>query len=156
MSNELSRTAPLPPVTEAQNVAFENLIDRVAEMPPVEIRTVHHLHAGVYSRTIYVPAGAVVVGLTIKCATQLIGCGHFQITDGGSTKEFKGFHVFDGSPGRRAAVVALTNCAFTMLFATDAKTVEEAEKEFTDEPERLATRKEKLICRDTQWQELPS
>lgn len=148
MSNELVRAAPLPPVTEEQNAAFEDLVSQVNEMPPVEIRTVHHLHAGIYSRTVYVPAGAVVVGLTIKCATQLIGCGHFQITDGGSTKEFKGFHVFDGSPGRRAAVAALTDSAFTMLFATDAKTVEEAENEFTDEPERLASRKEKLICQD--------
>lgn len=114
--------------------------------PSVEIETEHHLHAGVYSRTIYVPKDTVVVGLAIKIPTQLIACGHFVLTDGGVSQEFKGYHVFDGIAGRRAAVRAIENSAFTMLFHTDAKTVEEAENEFTDEPERLLTRKEKRIC----------
>lgn len=114
--------------------------------PPVSFKTEHHLHAGVYSRTVYVPKGCIAVGLTIRVPTQLIGCGHFRITDGGVTQEFKGFHIFDGAAGRRAAVYAIENSAFTMFFSTEAKTVEEAENEFTDEPERLLTRKEKLLC----------
>ena len=118
------------------------------EFPAVEIETEHHLHAGVYSRTIYVPKDTVVVGLTVKIPTQLIACGHFVMTDGGVSKEFKGFHIFDGEAGRRAAVRAIENSAFTMLFHTSAKTVEEAENEFTDEPERLLTRKEKLLCQE--------
>lgn len=119
--------------------------------PPARIETEHHLHAGVYSRTIYVPKGVAVVGLTVKIPTQLIGCGHFRLTDGGVTAEFRGVHIFDGIAGRRAAVYALENSSFTMLFATQAKTVEEAENEFTDEPERLLTRKEEKQC-----PELPS
>ena len=119
--------------------------------PPARIETEHHLHAGVYSRTIYVPKGVAVVGLTVKIPTQLIGCGHFRLTDGGVTAELRGVHIFDGIAGRRAAVYALENSSFTMLFATQAKTVEEAENEFTDEPERLLTRKEEKQC-----PELPS
>lgn len=148
MLNELVRARPLPPVTPEQNAWFEQLVSTADGLPPAEIRTEHHIHAGVYSRTIFVPAGAVVVGLTIKVPTQLICAGRFQLTDGTETREFDGFHVLDGSAGRRAAVVALSDCAFTMLFATQATTVEEAEAEFSDEPERLATRKEKLECRD--------
>ena len=145
--NELVKSAPLPPITGAENQWFEDLCVEVGKHPPVEIRTEHHIHAGMYSRTIYVPAGTAVVGTRIKCATQLIAAGHFQITDGGSTKEFDGFHVFDGNEGRRAAVVALSDCAFTMVFPSSAKTVEEAEEEFTDEPDRLLTRNENLLTR---------
>lgn len=153
--NELVKGDPLPPITPEQNQWFEDLIKQVGELPPVELRTEHHLHAGVYSRTIYVPAGTAVVGLTVRCPTQLVASGHFQLTDGDVTKELNGYYVLDGSAGRRAAVVALTDCAFTMLFATSAKTVEEAEAEFTDEPDRLLTRKEKMLCRERQLQERP-
>ena len=59
-----------------------------AEFPPIHIETEHHLHAGMYSRTVYVPKGAAVVGLTVKVPTQLICCGHFRITDGGITRSF--------------------------------------------------------------------
>lgn len=123
-------------------------IGRVLERdyPPANIETEHHLHAGVYSRTIYVPKGVAVVGLTVRIPTQLIACGHFRLTDGGVTAEFRGVHIFDGAAGRRAAVYAIENSSFTMLFATNAKTVEEAENEFTDEPERLLTRKEEKQC----------
>ena len=151
--NELVRNA-LPSLSPEQNAWFERLIDKVAEIPPVEIRTEHHLFAGVYSRTVYVPAGTAVVGLLVRCPTQLIASGHFQLTDGGASREFDGYYVFDGSAGRRAAAVALSDCAFTMLFATDAKTVEEAEAEFTDEPDRLLSRKENE-CRELQSQEPP-
>lgn len=119
-----------------------------AEFPPIHIETEHHLHAGMYSRTVYVPKGAAVVGLTVKVPTQLICCGHFRITDGGIMKELRGVHILDGMAGRRAAVYALENSSFTMCFATDAKTVEEAENEFTDEPDRLLTRKENLLCQE--------
>ena len=80
-----------------------------AEFPPIHIETEHHLHAGMYSRTVYVPKGAAVVGLTVKVPTQLICCGHFRITDGGVTKELRGVHILDGMAGRRAAVYALEN-----------------------------------------------
>lgn len=155
--NEIAAKNLLPPTTAEENERLEDLLHEVEKFPPVDLKTEHHLHAGVYSRTIYVPAGTAVVGLLIRVPTQLVACGHFQLTDGGRTKEFRGYHVLDGNKHRRAAVLCFTNCAFTMLFATKAKTVEEAENEFTDEPERLLTRKEKLICQEQplQAQSLP-
>ena len=146
MSNVLVKT-DLKPCTEAQIANLERMGEWLLAGGDVrEIDTEHHLHAGVYSRTIRVPAGVSVVGVSIKCPTQLIASGDFTLTDGGVAKRFKGHHVFDGAAHRRAAVVAHEDSSFTMLFATNAKTVEEAEKEFTDEPERLLTHKEKLTC----------
>lgn len=143
MSEVVVHSASLPPISPEVNAAFEAFGSVLERLPQLDIRTEHHLHAGVYSRTLYVPAGTFVMGLCVKVPTQLITCGHFKLTDGVREKEFKGFHVLDGSANRRAAVVTITDSAFTMLFATDAKTVEEAEEEFTDEPERLLTRKDK-------------
>lgn len=144
----LAERAALPPSTAEEIARLEALGQELEKTyPAIALRTEHHLHAGVYSRTIYAPAGAAVVGLTIRVPTQLIACGHFRITDGGRTTELRGLHVLDGAAGRRAAVYAIENSAFTMVFATNAKTVEEAENEFTDEPERLLTRKEKT-CRE--------
>ena len=145
---ELAWNTVLPPCTAEANANIEALTQELLKRPQVDIRTEHHLHAGVYSRTIYVPAGVVVCGLTIKVPTQLITAGHFVLTDGGRSVELEGYHVLEGSAGRRAAVRCITNSAFTMLFATNAKTVEEAENEFTDEPERLMTRKEKVLCQE--------
>jgi len=136
------------PTTPAINEYFEKLCTEVEQLPEAKVRTEHHLHAGMYSRTLYVPAGSMVVGLKIQVETQLICAGHFQLTDGTTTKEFEGFHVLEGFAGRRAAAYAITNSAFTMCFPTKAKTVEEAENEFTDEHERLLTRKEKRLCQE--------
>ena len=147
--NELVRSE-LRPCSQAQIDNLEELgraVEKLMETNPKEIRTEHHLHAGVYSRTLYVPANTIVVGLLIKVPTQLIACGDFELTDGGKVIAFRGYHIFDGAPYRQAAVRTHKPSAFTMLFATNAKTVEEAENEFTDEPERLLTRKEKLVCR---------
>ncbi len=150
MSNILVKSN-LTPCTDEQIANIEKLCKVLeASGETIFLETEHHLHAGVYSRTIRVPKGVTVAGVTIKCATQLIASGDFTLTDGATSKRFKGHYVFDGASRRRAAVVAHEDSAFTMLFATNAKTVEEAEKEFTDEPERLATNKEKLLCRVTQ------
>lgn len=145
--NDISHMGAITPQINQQ---FEDYIRVLEKLPEVKIKTEHHLHAGVYSRTVYVPAGTVAVGLKVNLATQLICAGHFRLTDGACTKEFKGYHVLNGYAGRRAAVHAITNCAFTMLFSTKCKTVEEAEAEFTDEPERLLTRKEKRLCQELQ------
>ncbi len=56
--------------------------------------------------------------------------------------EVAGYTVFSASAGRKQAMVALTDTYLTMLFPTDAKTVDEAERAFTDEYDLLVTRKE--------------
>lgn len=148
--NELVRSSALRPCTSEQIAAINDFIERHKDDPQVELRTEHHLHAGVYSRTIYVPAGVVVAGVLVKVPTQLIIAGHCILTDGGEDRELNGYHVLDGAAYRQAATLAIEPTAYTMLFATDAETVEEAENEFTNEADRLLTRREKLICREQQ------
>ena len=142
MSSELMQAEVLPPVTEDTLKRLEAIEAELAKRPQVKIETTHHLHAGVYSRTIFLPKGIMATGVIIKRPTQLIVSGHAVLTSGDKAVELKGYHVLEGLGGRKQIALAKEDTWFTMLFATKAKTVEEAEEEFTDEADRLQTRKE--------------
>ena len=106
----------------------------------VEIPCEQHLHAGFYSRTIFIPKDTVAVGVTITKDTQLVISGHVLMNDGTHVVEIDGYRVLECKAGRAQIARTLEDTYMTMSFATDAKTVREAEDEFTDEPEQLLTR----------------
>lgn len=112
----------------------------VAKMPQVDIATQHVLHGGVYSRTITIPAGVVTTGVLIKVPTTLIVSGRCLVYIGDERVEVNGYKVFAGSAMRKQAVYCLEDTTFTMIFATDAKTIAQAEDVFTDEAELLGSR----------------
>lgn len=143
--NELTSVSALPPCDGAALEALQRLEDELASRPQITLQVEHHLHAGVYSRTVFIPAGVAAVGVVIKRPTQLIMSGHARLTTGDKVVELKGFCVLEGEGHRKQIAYAIEDTYFTMLFATNAKTVEEAESEFTDEADRLQTRKE-LLC----------
>ena len=108
----------------------------------VPLQTTHNLHAGIYSRTVRIPAGVVITGTLIKIPTVLTIVGNMQISIGGAVYEIDGLTTFDCAAGRKQVMAARSDCYVTMAFATNAKTVEEAEEEFTDEADMLLSRKE--------------
>ena len=108
--------------------------------PQVSIPTSHIIHAGMYSRTIMVPAGVVIVGSLMKIATLLILSGDFVIYIDDVPNRLSGYNVFSGYKNRKQAGVAITDTYVTMIFPTSAKTVEEAEEQFTDETALLFSR----------------
>jgi hypothetical protein len=110
-------------------------------LPQVDIEITHCLHDGVYARTAFVPAGIMVMGVLIKIPTTVIVSGHAKVFIGDDTIVVQGYRVIAGAPGRKQAALALEDTHFTMLFATSASTIEEAEREFTDEVEQLTTRR---------------
>lgn len=109
-------------------------------LPQVAIRTEHLIHAGLYARTVRIPAGAVLTGALIKRATVLIVSGEATVFTGGDTLELSGFHVLPGSAGRKQAFMARAETCLTMLFPSAAASVTEAEAEFTDEAHLLLSR----------------
>lgn len=125
-------------------------IDRVrllesecAALPQVPIRTEHLLHGGMYARTVHVPAGVLITGTLIKVPTILIVEGDVLIYVGRDAPlHSTEYRVFAASAGRKQAFVAQTDMRLTMVFPTQAKTVEEAEQEFTDEADLLASRRD--------------
>ena len=121
--------------------------NRIGELPgQMDLRIESHLHAGVYSRTVFIPKGVLAFGTLIRVPTQLIISGSVVINDGLTRRSYSGFHVLEGAAGRIQVAYAVEDTYVTMLFATDAKTVREAEDQFTDEAEMLQTRRKK--CRE--------
>lgn len=135
-------TKLLPPTTPKGMALVTAVEDVVLAEPQREITTYHVLHAGVYSRTICVPAGVVLTGAVIKVPTTLTVSGRASVLIGdGQEMIVDGYHVFAAAAGRKQAFIAHTDTWLTMSFKTDARTVEEAENEFTDEADRLFSRR---------------
>jgi len=110
------------------------------KMPQIKIATHHIIHAGMYARTITVPAGIMLTGSLMKIPTLLIIQGEFLLFAGDKTIKLTGYNIFTGSENRKQIGVAMTDTHVTMIFATNAKTVAEAEEEFTDETHLLFSR----------------
>jgi hypothetical protein len=113
----------------------------VGTLERVEIETCHVLHAGMYHRTIKVPAGVIAAGALIKIPTVLTIYGNGIVYAGDEAIPVEGFHVVAADAMQKRAYLATSPSLVTMSFATQAKTVEEAEDEFTDEADRLSSRR---------------
>lgn len=111
------------------------------ELPQVEIATHHVLHGGLYARTIRIPAGVLLTGAFIRVPTLLIVDGCVTVNTGDEPVTLAGRNVLAASAKRRQAFLAHTDTTLTMVFATQAQTVAEAEEEFTDEAHLLMSRK---------------
>lgn len=129
-------------------------IDKVRELeaitrdlPQVEIPTDHVLHGGMYARTICIPAGVVLTGVFIRIPTLLVFDGNATVNAGNEAVTLVGHHVLAASAHRRQAFLAHADTTLTMVFATQAKTVAEAEDEFTDEAHLLFSRKPGAVNR---------
>jgi hypothetical protein len=111
------------------------------DLPQVDIHTEHLIHAGMYARTIMVPAGVMITGALIKIATTLIVSGDCAVFMDNETTELKGYNVLSAEGGRKQAFLAHTDLHMSMLFATNATTVDQAEREFTNEIGLLLSRR---------------
>lgn len=113
-----------------------------AEMEQAEITTWHVLHGGMYSRTIEIPAGVLLTGALVKVPTVLMVSGDVSVYANDQEVRITGHAVIPASANRKQAFIAYENTWLTMTFKTDARTVEDAENEFTEEADRLMSRHE--------------
>lgn len=132
----------LPAMSADAVEAVRRLEEASLRQPQVDIPTAHTFHAGLYARTIMIPAGVVLTGAEIKISTLLVINGDVLVYGDDGPVHFIGYHVTLGAVGRKQAFYALADTHLTMLFATQADTVEAAEEEFTDEYERLFSRRD--------------
>ena len=110
------------------------------ELPQLVIPTEHLLHAGMYCRTVHIPAGAMITGALIEIATILIVNGDVTMYANDQANNLTGYNVFAASAHRKQAFVAISDCSISMLFPSTAKSVEEAEEQFTSEGHNLMSR----------------
>lgn len=144
---ELAKPGPrLLPASSARALALAVDLERELRVrPQLELETHHFLHAGVYARTIRLLAGTIVTGALVKIPTVLIVSGDVMVTIGDEEVRISGYSVLPAAAGRKQSFVALAETHLTMTFATAAKTVAEAEAEFTDETHLLLSR-QKEAC----------
>lgn len=140
--SDLCISAPLPPSSPSDLQALCSVTSYLLRQKPVEVPVEHFLHAGTYIRTCFLPKGAAIVGALIKVPTVVIVSGRCQVTAGPAIKAIDGYAVLRAEAGRRQCFAALEDTYITMLFASNAKTVADAEKEFTDEWDLLTTNAE--------------
>lgn len=130
----------LPAMSVEAVEAVRQLGLRVSETPQIPVPTYHVLHAGLYARTIKIPAGSVLCGVLIKRATLLVAEGDATVWVGDHEARIAGYNVIPASAHRRQAYLAHSDVNLTMIFPTSARNVEEAENEFTDEVGLLFSR----------------
>jgi len=130
----------IPTMTDEAVDAVRRVEGIIATCPQLPVLTRHILHGGMYSRTVTIPKGAVFTGTLIEVPTILIVNGHATIFIGEESITVEGYHCFAAAVGRKQAFILHEDTTFTMIFATNAETVEEAEEQFTDEAHILASR----------------
>jgi formylmethanofuran dehydrogenase subunit A len=143
MSNHLAISDNVLPATPSEIIAkIVAVEERMRHREhTLRVETEHLLHAGMYSRTIRVAAMMAFTSVLIKIPTTLIVNGKCCIFAGDHWHTLEGYSVIAASAGRKQIYVTLEPTEITMIFPSNAKTVEEAESQFTDEAESLLTRR---------------
>jgi hypothetical protein len=142
MSEEVVSSIALPPTPPEIVEWIREVEGRAREFEQLEVKTEHLLHAGMYARTVHLPAMGHFTNVLIKIPTLLVVSGYCYMLAGGKWARLTGYNVFAASAGRKQICITKEPTDVTMFFATDAKTVEEAEAEFTDEACDLLSRKQ--------------
>jgi len=130
----------VPAMTERAIGALQVMQDKLAGLPKAAITTHHVLHGGSYTRTIKLEAGVFIISVLIKRATTVIVSGDVTVNLGEDVVRMTGYNVLAASANRKQAFLAHEDTYITMTFATSAQTIEDAEREFTDEADTLVSR----------------
>ena len=131
----------LPPTPPEVISWIKEVEGRAREFQQVAVRTEHILHAGMYVRTVHLPAMCHFTNVLIKIPTVLAMLGYCYFLAGNKWVKLTGYNVFPADAGRKQIFITKEPTAITMMFRTNSSTVEEAEMEFTDEFGDLLSRK---------------
>lgn len=107
----------------------------------IELETLHLIHAGIYARTIFIPAGTVLTGALIDVENICTVCGDITVTTNDGAKRFTGYHVLAAYAGHKRAGFAHADTWWTAIVPTEFKDVESIENSVTREADRLYFRR---------------
>ena len=137
MSDLVPLHTRLAPATPAAIEKVRRLTEVLRQLPQTTFVTEHMLHGGMYTRTVRLPADTVCTAVLIQVPTVLITSGEASVYSDDELIHVEGYRVLPGSAGRKIAFVTHSNFSMSMLFPSKAKTVDEAQREFTPEHEML-------------------
>ena len=142
---------PLPPIPDTGSIRtmspvemakVRHLEQHLLAQPQIDLKYQHELWAGIYDRTVLVPADYTITGAPVKIETLLTIVGDCIVGLDGNELRYTGFAKIKAAAHRMGVFTAITDTFISMSFATTATTVEEAEAQFTDEADRLASRRQ--------------
>lgn len=136
------RPTVIPPPSSVALDSLMRLQTFMACLPEVPLPTEHLLHGGMYARTVRRDLDSVTIGSLITKATILIVNGPCSMLIGDRRVDLEGYNVLAGLPGRKSMSIARGPVEMTMIFPTEAKTVEEAENEICGEADQLVSRRQ--------------
>jgi hypothetical protein len=139
-----AKHAALPATPEKTLTEIGVLEAWMLQLPQPEFSTEHVFHAGMYTRTIRMPQDHVLTGALMKRATVVIVAGRARVLAGENWMQLDGYTVLPASAGRKQVFVSVSEVFITMVFPTNATTVEAAEAEFTDEAAMLMSRRQNV------------
>jgi len=139
----MSNVVPIHTKLAPSSVHSINKVNELAsaiqsELAPYEFVTEHMLHGGMYTRTLRLPPRIVGAAVLVKPPTVLITVGTLEVWSNDQVIRVTGYNVIPGSAGRKIAFVTHSEVAMSMVFPCQALTVEQAQREFTDEHALLA------------------
>lgn len=144
--NELSTESTIPSITKEANDALCGMACRmIEEFPDLDLPLKQWITDGIYYRTLFLPAGFVIISAMVKIPTTILITGDCLATIGDHVERFTGICNVKASANRRVAYRALEDTFITMYFKTSATDVTEAEKEMTDEFNLLTNHREELM-----------
>ncbi len=130
----------IKPMDERAIAYVRSIESSMMSMDQVQMPVHHTIHGGVYTRSVRIPVGVMLAGALIRVPTTIIVNGDVTVWANHQTMRVRGYRVLIGSVGRKQVFVAHDDTDMTMMFATAATSVDEAEREFTDEWELLMSR----------------
>lgn len=106
------------------------LQEQVATLPEVECPLQHVFAPGAYARTIFIPAGTVIVGKIHKHAhLNILSQGSASVmTENGGNERFTGPMTMVSSAGTKRAVFAHTDVVWTTIHLTNETDLEKIEE----------------------------
>lgn len=143
MSDLVPQRTSIGPMSPGAIARIAELEKVILGLRQVDIPTHHVLHAGMYARTITIPAGVVLTGALVKRPTVLVVSGDALVSRGDDDGvHITGTVVIPASAGRKQAFIAYADTTVAMMFPTQAMTIEQAEAEFTDDTDMLMSRRD--------------
>jgi len=127
--------------------AVRQMEDMLLQLPQIDLQTQHVLSAGLYARTIFIPAGTVLTGALTNIDNLCVAFGDITVTTDDGPKRLTGFNVIPAVAGAKRAGVAHADTWWVTIIRTDSSTIEDAEEDLTSEAERLQSRNQQLLGR---------
>ena len=140
MSETLVAPGLVPAITPEALAQISGVEEKMRSMPQIHVRTEHVFHAGMYARTIRLAARVSIVSVLIKIPTMIVVNGICRVYAGDVWRDLEGFNVIPANAGRKMIYVTSTETQITMMFPSNAKSVEEAERQFTEDADMLLSR----------------